>query len=128
MRNAIDRLDRAVEAYADDPQAEFVRDALISRFTFTFSQTTTTLGRYLGLTFLLEDTNIMSPRQLMREAARLGVIEDCDAWLLHVANRNRVAHAYLESMAVMVAEGAGSFAADARTLLDDMEHGITDGD
>ena len=127
LRNAIGQLDRAVAAHATDPDGEFVRDALITRFTFTFSQSITTLGRYMETVYFLPDARVMSPRQLIRHAARLAVIANCEAWLRHVENRNRVSHAYLESMAIMVADGAAAFAADARALLDAMEQGIADG-
>lgn len=127
LRNAIGQLDRAVEAYAADPNVEFIRDALIARFTFTFSQSITTLGRYMETVYCLTDARVMSPRQLIRHSARLAVIANCEAWLRHVENRNRVSHAYLESMAIMVAEGAAGFALDARALLSAMERGIADG-
>ena len=126
LRNAIAHLDRAVEAYAEDPNAEFVRDALISRFSFTFSQTITTLQRYLESVYFVPDARTISPREAIRHAGRLSIIANSEAWLDHVANRNRVSHAYLLSVAVLVAEGAGTFAADAKTLLNSMENGIAD--
>ena len=128
LRDAIGQLDRGVEAYAAQPDGEFVRDALISRFTFTFSQAITTLGRYLDVVYCLPDARVLSPRRAIRHAARLGLIDNCEAWIRHVENRNRVAHAYLESMAIMVANGATAFAADARALLNAMAQGIADGD
>jgi len=127
LRDAIGQLDRAVGVYAEDPNVEFIRDALIARFTFTFAQSITTLGRYLESVYCLPDARVMSPRRLLRRAARLAVIADCEAWLRHVENRNRVAHAYLESMAIMVADGAAAFAADARALLVAMERELADG-
>ena len=75
----------------------------------------------------MPDARVMSPRRLIRHAARLELITDCEAWLRHVKNRNRVSHAYLESMAIMVADGAAAFAADARELLSAMERVIADG-
>lgn len=127
LSNALMQLDRAVEAYAADHNGEFIRDALITRFTFTFSQAVTTLGRYLANVYFVADARVLSPRQLIRHSARLGVIADCESWLKHVENRNRVSHAYLESMAIMVANGAAGFAADARALLDVMERRLADG-
>ena len=127
LRDAIGQLDRAVEAYGADPNGEFIRDAVITRFTFTFSQAVTTLGRYLESVYFLPNARVLSPRQLIRHAARLFILTDCETWLRHAENRNRVAHAYLESMAIMVAEGAAGFAADARALLSAMERGIADG-
>lgn len=127
LRDAIGQLDLGVRAYATQPEGEFVRDALIARFTFTFSQAITTLGRYLEVVYCLPDARILSPRQSIRHAARLGLIDNCEAWLEHVNNRNRVAHAYLESMAIAVANGAAAFASDARALLNAMAQGIADG-
>lgn len=127
LGSAIRQLDRAVEAYAADRNGEFIRDALITRFTFTFSQVVTTLGRYLETVYFVADARVLSPRQMVRHAARLGFLTNCESWLRHVENRNRVSHAYLESMAIMVAEGAAGFAADARALLVAMEQGIADG-
>ena len=127
LSSAIRQLDRAVEAYAADRNGEFIRDALITRFTFTFSQVVTTLGRYLETVYFVSDARVLSPRQMVRHAARLGFLTDCESWLQHVENRNRVSHAYLESMAIMVAEGTAGFAADARALLVAMERGIADG-
>ena len=126
LRNAIGQLDRAVEAYAAEPAAEFVRDAVIARFTFSFSQSVTTLGRYLESVYFLPDARMMSPRQLIRHAARRAVIANCEAWLRHVENRNRVSHAYLSRWRSW-SRCAGQFAADARALLAAMERGIADG-
>ena len=127
LGDAIGQLDRGVEAYSAEPETEFVRDALVARFTFTFAQATATLGRYLDIVYCLPNARILSPRQLVRHAARLGIISDCETWLRHVENRNRVAHACLEAMAIMVAEGAADFAADTRALLNAMAQGIADG-
>ena len=127
LRDAIGQLDRGVGAYSTQPDGEFVRNALITRFTFTFSQAITTLGRYLDVIHCLPDARMLSPRQCIRHAARLGLVDNCEAWLRHVENRNRVAHAYLEAMAIVVAAQASAFAADARALLNAMEQGIADG-
>ena len=77
LSEALGQLDRGVEAYASQPDAEFVRDALIMRFTFTFSQAITTLGRYLDLAHCLPNARALSPRQAIRHAARLGLIDSC---------------------------------------------------
>ena len=124
LRNAIGQLDQAVADYAVTPEREYLRDALIMRFSFTFSQAMTALARYLHAIHSLPDAHILSPRQLIRHAARLGIIDHCEAWLRYVANRNRVSHAYLEPTAIMVAQEATAFATQARALLDAMTRGI----
>ena len=127
FQGALCRLEEALLKHADDPANVYVRDAVILRFDITMGAAISALGRYLDIVYCLPNARILSPRQLFRHAARLGIIFDCEVWLRHVENRNRVAHAYLESMAIMVANGAAAFAADARALLNAMERGIADG-
>ena len=126
-RSALARLDEALVEREAQPDSSYIRDSVILRFTVAFETAVTALRRYLDSVYLLHDARVMSPRRLIRHAARLELIADCEAWLRHVENRNRVSHAYLESMAIMVADGAGQFAADARSLLSAMERGIADG-
>ena len=127
LQNAVRQLERTVEAYSNNPDTEFVRDALITRFTFTFAQAITTLGRYLYTVHCMSDGHIISPRQRIRHAARIGLINNCESWLRHAENRNRVEHAYSEPMADAITATAPAFAADARALLIAMEQGIADG-
>ena len=124
FRNALARLDEALRERAHNPANPFLRDAVILRYTITFEAAIAALRRYLHAIHSLPDARILSPRQLIRHAARLGIIDHCEAWLRYVANRNRVSHAYLEPTAIMVAQEATAFATQARALLDAMTRGI----
>lgn len=124
FRSALARLDEALQERAKNPSNPFLRDSVILRYTITYEAAIATLRRYLHAIHSLPDAHILSPRQLIRHAARLGIIDHCEAWLRYVANRNRVSHAYLEPTAIMVAQEAPAFAAAARALLDAMTRGI----
>ena len=126
-RSALARLDEALVEREAQPDSSYIRDSVILRFTVAFETAASALRRYLDTVYLLHDALVMSPRRLIRHAARLELITDCEAWLRHIENRNRVSHAYLESMAIMVADGAAAFAAAARELLSAMERVIADG-
>ncbi|MCY4557300.1 MAG: nucleotidyltransferase substrate binding protein [Chloroflexi bacterium] len=127
FRDALCRLEEALRDRAAEPGNTYLRDAVILRFTLTFEAAASVLARYLQFVAAVRDPNRMSPRRRLREAADLGLIAECSDWLRHMENRDRVSHAYLESMAIMVAKGAPPFAADARALLSAMERGIADG-
>lgn len=124
-RSALARLNEALVEREAQPDSSYIRDSVILRFTVAFETAASALRPYLDTVYLLHDARVMSPRRLIRHAARL--VADCEAWLKHVENRNRVSHVYLESMAIMVADGAAAFAADARELLSAMERVIADG-
>lgn len=121
------RLDGAISERSALPENPFIRDSVILRFALTFETAVSALRRCLDVVYCLSDALTLSPRQAIRHSARLGLIDNCEAWLRHVENRNWVANAYLESMAIVVANGAAAFAADARALLNAMQPGIADG-
>ena len=105
------------------PASPFLRDSVILRYTITFEAAVAALARYLESVAGLRDTNRMSPRRCIREAAALGLIAECSDWMRHVDNRNRTVHAYSEPMADLIA-AAPAFATEARALLDAMTRGI----
>ena len=127
FRSALARLDEALIEHEAQPDSSYIRDSVILRFTVAFATAVSAMRRYLETVHLLPDARVMSPRRLIRHAARLQLIADCEAWLKHVENRNRVSHSYLEPMAMAIADHATAFAHDARSLLSAMEQGISDG-
>ncbi len=127
FRDALSRLEEALRDRSAEPENTYLRDAVILRFTLAFEAAASVLGRYLQFIAAVRDTNRMSPRRRLREAADLGLIAECSDWLQHAENRNRVVHAYSEPMADAIAANAPAFAADARALLSAMERGIADG-
>ena len=110
LRSALARLDEALLERANNPASPFLRDSVILRYAITFEAALAALARYLESVAGLRDTNRMSPRRCIREAAALGLIAECSNWMRHVDNRNRTVHAYSEPMADLIA-------AEARALL-----------
>lgn len=104
LRGLRDQLGRAVQRLAEAlarPKDEFIRDAAIQRFEFTFELTWKTLKVYLEL----QGLEARSPRAAIREAFAVGLLADEDAWLRILALRNLTTHTYDEAVAEQVYGG-----------------------
>jgi len=60
-------------------------------------------------------------KDTFREAARLGLVADAQAWIGHLNARNRTSHTYDSEMAKLVFRHIPTFPADARDLLRRLE-------
>lgn len=89
----------------DLPQTEINRDATIQRFEFTFE-----LFWKLLQAILTED-GIMAygPKNAIREAGKLELIESVEEWLGFLTARNLASHTYNEKLAQDVYKEAKNF-------------------
>jgi nucleotidyltransferase substrate binding protein (TIGR01987 family) len=78
------------------PVSEITRDAALKRFEFTFDLAWKTLQAYLE-----ENKGIVckSPKECIREAYRLGIIDYDEKWLNIFDWRNQIVHEYSEDFA-----------------------------
>lgn len=72
-----------------------VRDASIQRFEFTVELAWKVLQKYLREERII----CRSPRQCLKEAFKLGLIEDNPKWLEMIDDRNLTSHTYKEETA-----------------------------
>jgi len=82
-------------AILHEPKNEFIRDAAIQRFEFTYELVWKTMKRILAVKGLV----INNPRDVFREAAKQGIIDGLDVWFLYIEYRNQTTHVYNESVA-----------------------------
>lgn len=88
LEKAIVRLDEAVErARTED---ELIQDGAIQRFEFTFELLWKTLKVY----FEFLGKNFSSPREVLKEAFRIGLITDEQTFLTMLTDRNICSHVY----------------------------------
>lgn len=87
--NALSRLQEAVKAASGDV---IVRDATIQRFEFTFELAWKLMKRILQA----NGVDISAPRLVIKEAFKNQMIEDGQAWLTMLDDRNRTVHVYDE--------------------------------
>ena len=92
LKRAIGRLKEALGL----PKTDIIRDSVIQRFEFTVELSWKVLQRHLKSAGISE---VLTPKNTFREAARLGLVSDPEAWIRFVDARNLSSHTYKESLA-----------------------------
>ena len=94
----------------DQEKNEFIRDSVIQRFQFCVELAWKTSKKIMG-------TNTTAPKDIVREMAQGGYIENVEVWLSAVDMRNLSSHTYKEDMAEKVYNFAKDFFPDLEKLL-----------
>jgi nucleotidyltransferase substrate binding protein (TIGR01987 family) len=76
-----------------------------------------TLRRVLLQCFDVQEWDLRAKKDIFREAARLSLIEDAEAWIGHYEARNQTSHDYNQDKAEMVYNRAKLFLGDVQALL-----------
>lgn len=88
--NAYERLKEALE----EKESEIVIDGALHRFEFTFELAWKSLKDYLEYMGLTERTG--SPREIIQQAFKQGIIKDGEGWINMMLSRNTLSHMYDE--------------------------------
>ena len=88
--NAYERLKEALK----EEESEIVIDGALHRFEFTFELAWKSLKDYLEYMGLTEKTG--SPREIIQQAFKQGIIEDGEMWINMMLSRNTLSHLYDE--------------------------------
>jgi nucleotidyltransferase substrate binding protein (TIGR01987 family) len=111
----ISEMDRAITSLAtalEQPKTEFIRDAAIQRFEFSFE-----LGwKSIQALAKLEGQETTSPRTAISVALRNGWIQDESLWLDMLDARNLTSHTYHEGTAEQVFKGLPQHKSTLRAL------------
>lgn len=110
---AVKRLREAL----DQPNNEFIRDACIQRFEFTYELAWNALKDYLRT----KDIDVRNAKDTLKAAFQQGLIQDGDAWSNLHQHRNLTSHTYDSELAIDVyaylkQEGLKLFQDLAKTL------------
>ena len=98
LHNLLGLLDSALARLEDvlsKPQDEYMRDSAIQRFEFTFELFWKALRAHAEISGL----RAPSPRDALRAAFELGLLEDDPRWFSMLDDRNLTSHTYRESTA-----------------------------
>jgi nucleotidyltransferase substrate binding protein (TIGR01987 family) len=101
---AVQRLRDAV----GQQENEFIRDAVIQRFEFTYELAWKAIKLYLES----KDIDVRNPKDTLREALVQGLIENGDLWSELHRMRNLTSHTYDEKLAVEVYQFVKTYALD----------------
>lgn len=91
-------------------KTDISRDASIQRFEFCVELAWKTAKKVMG-------TSTTAPKQVIREMAQSGFIEDVAFWLKSIDQRNLSSHTYNQKLAEEVYAFAQSFLSPAKQLL-----------
>lgn len=117
LRKAVISLKAAIV----QPKDEFVRDAVIQRFEYTYELSWKMLKRFLDESEGASAVDPLSRKDLFRLGGERGVVENVEAWFAYHRARNETSHTYDENKAEQVYEVARQFAGDAEKLLQELE-------
>lgn len=108
---------RRLEEALSQPKTEWVRDASIHRFEFTFELAWKAAKRFAER----EGIVCVSPRQTFREAFKLGWIADDKIRLDMLEDRNRTTHTYKEEVAEAIYSRLPEYTRYLRHLLESLK-------
>ena len=95
-RNAFNRLKEAIDINIEN---DIIVDGVIQRFEFTYELAWKVMKSYLEYEGIQD---LISPRATIKAAYKFGIIEDGDAWIAMMMDRNRTSHIYDEKMALKI--------------------------
>ena len=104
--------------YAEETQSRLllsVRDGAIQRFEVAIDLTRQLVIRVLKEKYAMDEAS--AKKGWIREAAKLGMIADAEAWFGFLAARDRSSHTYDSAIAQQVFAQIGLFLSNARDLL-----------
>ena len=99
FKNAIARMAEVIELSKQRTLNQFERDSLIKRFEFTYE-----MAWKLMMSYEKENgaTELVGSRDVVRTAYRMSLIDNGEAWLGMIDDRNKTSHLYDEEMAADV--------------------------
>jgi len=122
LEKALKSLTRAIERSQHVPEDEEIRDSVIQRFEYSYELSWRMIKRQLQLDLATPASiDAMSFKDMIREAAERGLIQNPEAWFEYRRQRNITSHAYDELKALSVYETALVFIHDANALLNELQ-------
>lgn len=97
LKNALKRLE---EGLSEEKASSLIIDGVIQRFEFNYELVWKVMKYYLEY----QGIEVKSPRSTFKEAFTIGLIEDGEAWIDMLNDRNLTSHVYDEKMAGKVYE------------------------
>ncbi|UOY92447.1 nucleotidyltransferase substrate binding protein [Ectobacillus sp. JY-23] len=101
LQNYEKAVKRLQEAAALPLEQSIIVDGIIQRFEFTYELAWKLMKSFLEYEGIV---GISSPRAVFKEAYSTGMIQNAEAWLSMITDRNMTSHTYDEKMARLVCQ------------------------
>ena len=99
FRNAIARLNEVIEISKQRSLNQFERDSLIKRFEFSYEMAWKLMMSYEKDNGVI---GILGSKDVVRQAFSMSLIDNGEAWMEMIDDRNKTSHLYDEEMAIDV--------------------------
>jgi nucleotidyltransferase substrate binding protein (TIGR01987 family) len=96
---------------------DLIRDGCIQRFEYTYELANKFIGRFLVGHFNINNDNSLTHNQVLREAAKCGLVSDVELWFEFKKARNNTTHTYDEDNANKVIEVVPYFINEVKFLI-----------
>ena len=116
LESLIESLGKANQRLKEATKLEPTRihkDATIQRFEFTFELAWKTIQEYVRD----QGFDCKSPKNCIREGARLEIVQDPESWFEYLKFRNLIVHTYNEKIADRIYQEAVKFPGEVDKLL-----------
>ncbi len=122
FRDALESLKQAVWDYNIDG-GEYIRDACIKRFEYTYELSHKMLKRHLKMTASAPvEIDQLTFQGLIRLGYKQGLLlNSWDRWLVYRDNRNKTAHGYNEENALAIVAELENFVTEMEYVLQQLE-------
>ena len=120
-RKSLENYENAAKQLAkalNEPESEFIRDASIQRFEFTYELLWKTIKVFLEE---IHGVRTVSPRQVFKEAFALELIDNEDVFLEMIEARNLLSHTYNENQASKIYRKLPSFLESFNLVLEKLK-------
>lgn len=123
LEKAIISFKKAIDEYNLDRSNEFVRDAVIQRFEYSYELATKMIARYLSLVSADPSSiNELTFPEIIRQAYTKGILKNSwDMWKTYRNDRNKTSHGYDEANAIEIANDVLLFYNEAIFLLEQLQ-------
>jgi len=114
LKKALTSLERSIV----QPKNEFTRDSVIQRFEYTFELSWRLMPQWIEADRALDDNSV---KGILREGAKLGLIDNLELWFELQRTRNLTSHTYNENVAEEVYKIALKLPSETKSLLTKLE-------
>ena len=117
LGKAIAALETGFAEQAACPELLTIRDGVIQRFEISMDLSWKTTMRVLREVYGVQSSNVLTKKDIFRQAAKYQLLDDPEAWFGHYEALNDTSHIYDSDVAPQTFARARLFLADARLLL-----------
>ncbi len=122
LRQAIAALKIGFEEQAAHPELLTNRDGVIQRFEIAMDLSWKVCTRVLREVYGVQSGDVLTKKDIFRQAAKYQLLQDPEAWFGHYEARNDTSHIYDSAIANQTFLRAREFLIDAEALLEKLGH------